>query len=231
MKDIKFIALDADDTLWQNEINYRKIEDDLDRLLAEYTGDRKASEILLETEKRNVEIYGFGAKSFLLSIIETIIQIVGEDDCGSYVNQVLDWGKELINKPTELMDGVEDTIKELRNRDYTLILATKGDLLDQNRKLEKSNLRKYFDYIEIMSDKKAKDYCDIIDKLNCRPEELLMVGNSLKSDILPPLEIGAKAAYIPSAISWAHESVDDSVIDKNRFISLKCFSQLLDILN
>ena len=206
MKNIKVIAFDADDTLWVNEPYFRETEDAFAKMLKNYLSEEEINTILFSVEMKNLELYGYGIKGFVLSMVEAIIKITeGKGDL-ELVSKVISFGKEMLNKPVELLDGVGEVLKSL-NGDYKVVLATKGDLLDQERKLIKSGLEKHFHHIEVMSDKKPKDYKKLLKHLDCEPENFLMVGNSVKSDVLPVIAIGANAIHVPFHTTWAHEEV------------------------
>ncbi len=229
MEKLKFIAFDADDTLWINEPYYRETEKAFCEMLKDYMPCDEAAKQLLNTEVGNIPLYGYGGKSFILSKIETIIKITNGKASMDFIQRAIDLGKELLSKPVIVLDGVEDVLKELSQK-YKLILATKGDLLDQQRKLTESGLQKYFFQVEVMSDKKVADYSKILNKLDCKSEELLMIGNSIKSDILPLLELGAKAIHIPFHTTWAHEEVD-TIIENDRFTELESIIDILNLIN
>ncbi|MTG97417.1 MULTISPECIES: HAD family hydrolase [Myroides] len=224
---IKTIAFDADDTLWDNEIYYQQTEQAFCELLKDFLPKEDTSRVLFETEMRNLSRYGFGAKSFLLSLLETAMQITQRKMNDVLMQQILDLGHALIDKPITLLDGVQETM-EILSKDYTLILATKGDLLDQERKLKNSNLGKYFDHVEVMSDKQTEDYHKLIDKLNITAPAFMMVGNSVKSDIIPVLEIGANALHIPFHVTWAHEVVE--AVDHKGYYKLDNIREVVDFL-
>ena len=166
-------------------------------------------------------------KAYILSMIETLTRITKNDASLDLVNKVIELGKDLSKKPVELIDGVEEVLKALYNK-YILILATKGDLLDQERKLKKSGLGKYFRHVEIMTEKKKENYENLIKKINCDPKNFLMVGNSPKSDILPVLELGGNAIHIPFKTTWAHEEISDK--ENVDFMKLKNISHILEFL-
>jgi len=216
MNNIKVICFDADDTLWVNEPYYREIESQFARLLAEYIDEESCNNILLQTEINNIELYGYGAKSFVLSMIETALKISDYKIDNKIIDEILILGRGLINKPLQLLDGVEEVLSHFQGK-YRLIVATKGDLLDQERKLKKSGLETYFHHIEIMSEKDAANYKKLIAHLDVKPQEFVMVGNSVKSDILPILKIGAYAIHIPCETTWAHEHVENSELQNRRF--------------
>ena len=224
-KNIKVIALDADDTLWVNETYYREAENKFIKLLSKYETENKLDQELFKMEMKNLHLYGYGVKSFMLSMVESALELSNFKIKPAVIQQIVEIGKEMLEKPIELLEGVEDTLKALQPK-YRLILATKGDLLDQERKLEKSGLIKYFHHIEILSDKKADNYKKLLSHLDIMPSEFLMVGNSLKSDVLPLLEIGAKAIHVPYHTTWAHEVVEHDG-NSNDFKTVK---KLIDIL-
>lgn len=226
MEKIKVIAFDADDTLWANESHFQDIEAEFCRLLAGYLPAEKVSEILYQTEMQNLGIYGFGIKSFTLSMIESALIISQNEIAPQCIEQIIAYGKKLLNMPVELLPDVKHVLNTLNGK-YRLVVATKGDLLDQERKLKRSGLQTYFDHIEIMSDKQLADYARLIKQLGCAPDEFLMIGNSLKSDIMPVLELGGKAAYIPFHVTWAHEQADEAIAHPD-FIKL---NRLTDILS
>jgi putative hydrolase of the HAD superfamily len=203
-KNIKVIAFDGDDTLWVNETFYRESEKKFYVLLTDYISEAEAEKELFDTEMKNLELYGYGTKGFMLSMIETAIRVTKGNITSSVISQIIEIGKQQIEKPVELLDGVHDVLQKLKTT-YKVIIATKGDLLDQQRKLKKSGLADVFDHIEIMSDKQEADYRDLIKRLGIEPENFLMVGNSLKSDVLPVLVAGGKAIHIPFHTTWVHE--------------------------
>lgn len=222
---IKTILFDADDTLWVNETHYRQTEKQFFALIGlnETDGTRE----LLHTEMQNLPLYGYGAKAFVLSMLETAQRILGPQKAAAVTGPVLELGKKLIGAPMELLPGVRQTLQELAPF-YTLAVATKGDLLDQQRKLKNSGLESFFAHAEIMTDKTPQAYLSLCQKLAARPQETLMVGNSLRSDILPPLEAGLQAVYIPCKDGWIHEEVHNTPLPD--FITLQNIQQLPDLL-
>lgn len=223
---IKVICFDADDTLWVNEPFYRETEAKFCELLFEFHKEEYVNTELLKTELKNLELYGYGAKGFVLSLIETALKISDNKISQESISKIIDLGKQLLNKPLNLLDGVEEILQYLKTKNYKLIVATKGDLLDQKRKLRKSNLEKYFHHIEVMSDKKPENYLSLLNHLEIKPEEFVMIGNSLRSDILPILEIGSQAIHIPFHTTWIHEEVSDDIIESNDFIKCKSLIEL-----
>lgn len=206
IQNIKVIAFDADDTLWVNETYYQETEKKFCELLSEFMSCEKISAELLKTEIRNMNLYGFGAKAFVLSLIETALDISDNNIQPEMIDKIIKMGKELIDKPVVLLGDIPEVLKKLKPY-YDLVLATKGDILDQGRKLKRSGLVNLFNHIEVMSDKQESDYKFLFKKLNIKPEEFLMVGNSVKSDILPVVALGASAVHIPFHTTWEHEIV------------------------
>jgi putative hydrolase of the HAD superfamily len=204
---IKVIAFDADDTLWVNEPYFQETEKKFCTLLETYMPAHNLSRELLTIEIANLVLYGYGVKGYILSMIEAAIKVTGGTLTIKDVETIIGYGKDLLNEPIELLDHVEEVLLALKDK-YRLVVATKGDLLDQERKLKKSGLSHYFHHIEIMSDKKEEDYLKLIRHLDIPPEEFMMIGNSLKSDVLPVLNIGGHAVHIPYHTTWAHEHVD-----------------------
>lgn len=184
LENIKIIGFDADDTLWINEPYYRETEHKFSNLLAEYLNENEINRILYKIEMKNLDLYGYGAKGFMLSLIETAITISDKKIPNDTILKILQLGWDLLNKPLVLLEGVEEVLKKL-NGDYRLIIATKGDLLDQERKLKKSGLEKHFHHIEIMSDKKEANYKSLLSHLDISADEFVMIGNSINSDIKP----------------------------------------------
>jgi len=221
-ENIKVIAFDADDTLWVNETYFREAEHQFAKLLSKYETENKIDQELFKTEIKNLEFYGYGIKGFILSMIESALELSNYQISQKTIESILNIGKEMLEKPIELLDGIEDVLKNLQAK-YKLIVATKGDLLDQERKLEKSGLLQYFHHIEVMSDKKPKDYQKLIKHLDIAPYQLLMIGNSLKSDVLPLIEIGAKAIHVPFHTTWAHEEVtkEEAKADYKTVLNIK----------
>lgn len=212
-KKIKVIAFDADDTLWINEPYFRDTAALFNDMFSGYMDKEKLSEEALSTEINNIKLYGYGIKGFTLSLIETACRITDNRVTAEEISRIIGFAKDMLNKPVILLEGVKEVIEKLKE-DYQLIVATKGDLKDQERKLEKSGLESFFHHIEIMSDKKEDNYRKLLAHLDLPPDEFLMVGNSEKSDILPILNIGAYAVHIPFSTTWVHEQVDFVIEDK-----------------
>ncbi len=211
---IRVIAFDADDTLWVNENYFRDAEIEFCTLLSDVQSNEKVMATLFETEIANLKLYGYGIKGFMLSMIETIYKICGDQIKPEVIKNAIDIGQNMFLKPIELLDGVEEILQSLYGK-YRLVVATKGDLLDQERKLQRSGLDHYFHHIEIMSDKQEKDYQKLLKHLDCPADEFLMIGNSLKSDVLPVLAIGGHAIHVPYHITWFHEQVEEEIAHPN----------------
>lgn len=225
---ITTIAFDADDTLWINEPYFQETEKEFCALLKDYLPQQAVSKELFTIEMQNLPLYGYGVKGFMLCMIETISRVSNGKASLELVNKTIELGHELLQKPIELLDGVSHTLESLHGK-YRLVIATKGDLLDQERKLKKSGLQNYFHHIEIMSDKKVSDYQKLLKHLDCKPENFLMLGNSIQSDILPVLEMGGTAAHIPYHVTWTHEQHDQPLKHEN-FFELKRIDEVLGLL-
>ena len=226
---IKVIAFDADDTLWVNETYFREAEQKFAQLLSGYETVNKIDQELFKTEIKNLTLYGYGVKGFMLSMVECALVISNNNIHPKILNEILTIGKEMLLKPIELLEGVEEVLAALHGK-YKLIVATKGDLLDQERKLEKSGLLKYFHHIEVMSEKKVPDYKKLIAHLDIESNELLMIGNSLKSDVLPLINVGASAIHVPFHTTWAHEEVTATASQNVEYLTINNLKELLSIL-
>ena len=200
------MALDADDTLWHNEPLFTSVREQFCALLARYEPDGIAGERLDEVEMRNLEHFGYGVKGFVLSMIETAIQMTGGRLEAADVQTIIGWGREMIASPVELLPNVGDVVEDLALT-FPLILLTKGDLLHQQTKLARSGLGGHFKGIEIVSEKDAKVYRGVMGRYGVEPGRFVMVGKSLRSDILPVLEAGGHAVYVPYEVTWVHERV------------------------
>ena len=206
---IKIIGFDADDTLWVNETFFREAELQFAQIMSAYGNTEEVIEKLFETEIKNIPLYGFGIKGFTLSLIETALKISRNQVSPEKIDGIIGLGKTMIHKPVDLLPGVKEVIQELKQKQIKMIVATKGDLLDQERKLKKSQLLQCFHHIEIMSDKKKEDYQKLLKHLDIKAENFLMVGNSLKSDILPVIQMGGHAIHIPFHTTWKHEQITE----------------------
>ena len=204
---ITTVGLDADDTLWHNETIFRLTHDRFVNLLADHADRDTLEARLAETEKRNLRLYGYGVKGFTLSMIETAMELTGGEAPASVVREILAAGREMLAHPVETLPGVDEALAALSER-YRLVLITKGDLLDQERKLAASGLGDLFAAVEIVSEKDRGTYDRIFARHGTGADEAVMAGNSMKSDVLPALEAGAFAVHIPYVITWAHELAD-----------------------
>lgn len=204
---VSVIGFDADDTLWQNEQYYKLTEHHFRSLLSDYAEGEHVSERLLEAEKRNLAHYGFGIKGFTLSMIETALEITEGRVPSSVISEILGIGRDLLSHPVECLPHARDALEALSGK-YFLVLITKGDLFDQERKLAQSGLGDYFDAVEIVSDKTATTYRRVFGKHGEGPERAMMIGNSLKSDIVPAIAAGAWGVFVPHELTWVLEHVD-----------------------
>lgn len=202
------IAFDADDTLWHNESVFQATQKQFAVLLSEYHPAEWVNQRLFATEMRNLRHFGYGVKGFILSMIETAIELTEGKVRGEQIREIIEWGHEMLRAPVQLLEGVRDTVEVLA-RNHRLMLLTKGDLFDQESKLARSGLGELFSDVQIVSEKDAATYRRVIARCAVPPEHFLMVGNSLKSDVLPALEAGAMAIHIPYVVTWEHEHVQD----------------------
>ena len=225
---IKVIGFDADDTLWVNETYFREAEERFSELLEPYETKNKIDQELFKMEMKNLELYGYGVKGFMLSMIESAMELSNNEISQVTILKLLDIGKEMISRPVEVLDNVVEVLEKLTGK-YRLIVLTKGDLLDQERKLSRSNLSEYFHHVEVLSDKKEKNYSDLLQHLQISTKEFLMIGNSLKSDVLPLVNIGASAVHVPFHTTWKHEEV---IAPKNKsgYITIQKLTDILAYL-
>ena len=222
---LKIIAFDADDTLFVNEPYFQEVEQKFCGLMSDYLSHQGLSQELFRTEIANLDLYGYGIKGYILSMIEAAMKISNNTISIEIIEKIIVYGKELLQKPIELLDGVEETLKALSSK-YKLIVATKGDLKDQQSKLHRSGLGHYFHHIEVMADKQEINYQKLLKRLDIEPDEFFMIGNSLKSDVLPVLNIGAYAVHIPFHTTWEHEKISHKVEHPN----FKTFEKITEVL-
>jgi putative hydrolase of the HAD superfamily len=225
---IQVIGFDADDTLWVNEPYYREAEEQFVQLVASYGVNGNIAGSLFETEISNLKLYGYGIKAFMLSLVECAIQLTDGGVSSRDISRIIGIGKSMLERPIELLDDVMPVLEQLAPY-YRLIVATKGDLLDQEGKLRRSGISDYFHHIEVMSDKQERHYVQLLKHLDIAPENFLMIGNSLKSDIIPPLELGGWAIYVPYHTTWAHEEVDRVPVSE-RFYQVEQLNQVLELV-
>ena len=224
---IKVIAFDADDTLFVNEPYFEATEKKFNGLMESYLSHQSLSQELFTQQVANLPLYGYGIKSYILSMIETAIKVSNGTASLKHIEYILALGKELLQQPIELLDGVEETLKALHGR-YKLVVATKGDLKDQQRKLHDSGLGPYFHHIEVMADKTELNYEKLLKRLDIEAHEFFMIGNSLRSDVLPVLNIGGYAAHIPFHTTWAHELIDHK-IEHDNFWELEKINEVITL--
>ena len=228
LSNVEVIAFDADDTLFINEPYFEEAERKFCVLFEDYLSHQSLSKILFNTQIDNLPIYGYGIKGYILSMIEAAIKITNGTGSTKMMSKILEIGKELSRQPIVLLDGVEETLAQLYGK-YKLVVATKGDLKDQQRKLHDSGLGHYFHHIEVMADKAELNYEKLFNRLEVQSENFLMIGNSLKSDVLPVLNCGGWAIHVPFHTTWEHERIDHEIVH-NKFKSCKKISDILPLL-
>ena len=229
MKNIKTIAFDADDTLWHNEPYFDEAQERFCQLFQDYASSQEILGLILNHQVKNLPLYGFGIKAFTLSMIETALQLTSNKISGNGIEKIIKIGKDLLQKPVELLPNVEDVLKKLHGK-YKLVVATKGDLKDQHRKLHDSGIGHYFHHIEFLSDKTELDYEKMFGRLECKAQDLLMIGNSLKSDVLPILNLGGFGIHIPYHTTWEYEKIDFEIEHEN-FLALANVKDVLTVLD
>lgn len=225
ISDVKVIGFDADDTLWHNEAYFLEAQERFWGLMGDFLPQHTTSRELMQTEIQNIDLYGYGIKAFILSMVETAIRISEGTITTKVIEQIIGYGKDMLAKPVELIDDVEAVLSALEGR-YRLVVVTKGDLLDQQRKLEKSGLEDFFHHVEIVSEKNAAGYLKLLQHLDVGPGQFAMIGNSLKSDVLPVLGLGGYGIHVPYHTTWEHEHVDIQITDPN-FVELAKIKDLL----
>ena len=225
---LKVIAFDADDTLFINEPYFQETEQKFCALMSDYLSQQGLSQELFRVEIANLDLYGYGIKGYILSMIEAAMKISDNTISMEIIEKIIASGKELLQKPIVLLEGVEETLTALSGK-YKLIVATKGDLKDQQRKLHDSGLGHYFHHIEVMADKQELNYEKLVSRLEIDASEFFMIGNSLKSDVLPVLAIGGHAVHIPYHTTWEHEKINHKVEHPN-FKTLEKITDVLPLL-
>jgi putative hydrolase of the HAD superfamily len=229
MLSFELVAFDADDTLWYNERLYVRAQARLKDLLAPYVAEDRMEATLYQTEMRNLEHFGYGIKAFALSMIETAIELTGGRISAREIQHIIQSAREMMAADVELIEHVAESLASLAT-DHPLMLITKGDLRDQESKLSRSGLTNYFRYVEVVSDKTTETYRSILERHAIPPAVFLMVGNSLRSDILPVLELGGYAAFIPQELTWVHETSGLPAADHPRFHQLQHIGQLPNLV-
>ena len=228
--EIKVLAFDADDTLWDCQSWFDYVERRCCELLSPWATAREVSEGLVNTERKNLSLTGYGTKAFTLSLIENAVRVTHEQLTGDIIQQLLDMGKELLEFPTTPLPEVEETLKQLADmRRYRLVVFTKGELMDQESKLQRSGLEQYFTHMETVSNKTEREYRQLCENLGVAPEQTIMIGNSFRSDIAPALAAGAWAVHIPYHVVWAMEKSEE--FPHERLRKIEHFSEILDVLS
>lgn len=229
MKPERWIGFDADDTLWHNENIFEKVHERYYALLAKHHDPATIERALFATEGRNLGLYGYGIKGYMLSAIETAIDLTEGKISTAEVREILSLGREMMNHPVELLDGVREAL-DLLAPSYPLLLITKGDLRDQERKVAKSGVADRFRAVEVVSEKDAGTYGRIFKRHGIDPSSFLMVGNSVKSDILPVLALGGSGVHVPYRITWGHEEAEVPTAEVGRFYQAASLRELADIV-
>lgn len=227
---INLIALDADDTLWENELLYQDAQTKFKVILSPWQSFQTIDKLLYETEQHNLPKYGYGIKAFALSMIETAIKVSEGEISGHEISQILSIAQSMLTAEVELRPHALEAVNALSEK-YQLMMITKGDLLDQSAKVRRSGLAPFFSSVEIVNEKTPQSYLEIIQKHGLDPKQFLMVGNSLRSDIQPILELGGKAIYIPADSTWVHETLPDFKGNKKGFYQLEHLGQLPEFID
>jgi putative hydrolase of the HAD superfamily len=226
---IRVVGFDGDDTLWHSETHFEVTQTAFRDLLRRHVPDVDADRRLAEMEMKNLSVYGYGVKSFTLSMLETAIELTEARIPASDLEVILGWGKKMLLEPTKLLEGVETTLREV-SQNYDLLLITKGDLFDQESKLARSGLGDLFLGVEVVSEKDTDTYRGIFERRGIQPKEFVMVGNSLRSDIVPVVELGGQAVHIPYQVTWHHEHVPEESLPKSGWHRLESISELPPLL-
>ncbi len=233
MSEIEVIGLDADDTLWHDERLFMDISSRFRRLLEQYIAgdlDEGSIDVVLESKERsNLELFGYGVKAYTLSLIETAIATTRWRISAYDIHQIINWGKEMLTHPVDLLDGVETVVPLLAER-YRVLVITKGDLWNQEAKIARSGLQPYFDSVEIVAEKDVSTYQRVLVRNGVKPDKFVMVGNSLRSDIAPPLELGARAIHIKYPTIWALEQVPEGFLNPDDYTAIDSIKQLPEVL-
>ena len=226
---IKVLAFDGDDTLWHNETHFELTQGEFRDLIKRHVPDVDVGARLFATEMANLKLYGYGIKSFTLSMLETAIAITEGRIPAADLEVILGWGKRMLQEPTELLDGVVETLREMAGR-FTLLVITKGDLFDQESKLARSGLAELFSAVEILSDKNVDSYRKVLSRRGVAPADFVMVGNSLRSDVVPVVEMGGRAVHIPYHLTWDYEQVEEDSLPGKGWYRLTSIRELGPLL-
>jgi len=226
---IDTVAFDADDTLWHNEHLFQDTQKQLEGIVQRYRPGEDIHDALFAVEMRNLELFGYGIKGFTLSMVEAAIQLTGGRITAPEVHEIVQLGKTMIQAPVDLLDGVEETLAAVTGR-FRVILITKGDIVDQTSKIERSGLAGHFEQVEIVPRKDAAIYRAIFERHGIEPARTVMVGNSMPSDVLPMLELGGHGVHVPYALLWAHEAHDEDPVSE-KFHRLERLRDLPELLH
>jgi putative hydrolase of the HAD superfamily len=227
---IDLIAFDGDDTLWHGEILFARAQEKFVHMLSAYGEESLISEKLAQVEIGNLASFGYGVKGFTLSMIETAIQLTDGRITGREIQKVIEMAKEMLSSDVRLLDHAEEVVSRLA-QSYPLMVVTKGDLLDQESKISRSGLARHFTHIEVVSEKSRDTYASLLAQHRIEADRFLMVGNSLRSDVIPVLDLGGFAVHIPYALTWAHERVDSPPAEHSRFAALEHLGQLPGLID
>ncbi len=223
------VAFDGDDTLWHNETRFHLTQAALRDLLHRHVPDADVDGHLFELEMKNLGLYGYGVKAFTLSMIETAIRLTDGRIPAADIEVILGWGKRMLTEPTELLEGVRESLLDVTAR-YSVLLITQGDLFDQESKLARSGLAEMFSGVEVVSDKTVDTYRSVLSRRGIKSDEFVMVGNSLRSDIVPVVALGARAVHIPYHVTWSHEQVPEDSLPKDGWHRLESIAELSGLL-
>ena len=222
---IRVVGFDGDDTLWHSESRFEVTQGEFRDLLKRHVPEADVDRRLDEMEMKNLNVYGYGVKSFTLSMLETAIELTGGRIPAADLQVILGWGKRMLMAPTELIDGVAETLRSLSGR-FDLMLVTKGDLFDQEGKLARSGLGNLFWGVDVVSEKNVESYGNVFKRRGIDPDKFVMVGNSLRSDVVPVVRLGARAVHIPYHVTWHHEEVAESELPKNGWVRIASIKEL-----
>jgi putative hydrolase of the HAD superfamily len=227
---VRVVGFDGDDTLWHSETRFHVTQAEFRDLIHRHVPDADVDTRLSEMEMKNLAIYGYGVKSFTLSMLETAIELTEARIPAGDLEVILGWGKGMLMQPTELLSGVEDTLRELSGR-YDLFLITKGDLFDQESKLARSGLGDLFLGVEILTEKNVDSYRGVFRRHGIQPDGFVMVGNSLRSDVVPVVALGGKAVHIPYQVTWQHEHVPEEELPREGWRRISAIAELPALLD
>ena len=222
---IRVVGFDGDDTLWHSESRFEVTQNEFRELVQRYVPEADVDRRLAEMEMNNLNVYGYGVKSFTLSMLETAIELTEGRIPAADLQVILGWGKSMLTAPTELLDGVAETLRAMSGR-YDLMLITKGDLFDQEGKLARSGLGELFWGVDVLSEKNPESYLAVFRRRGIEPSKFVMVGNSLRSDVVPVVALGARAVHIPYHVTWQHEQVPESELPQDGWVRIDSIEEL-----